>query len=82
MQLFPNPATGNISVEYLNSSTGNVQFTIFDLLGNAVFSQSEKSVQGITSSYKFNFPDLPSGIYMLEAKNGYVVSQKKFVVEK
>lgn len=80
--LFPNPTTGSISVEYLSSNTGNVQFIVYDLMGKAVFTQSEKAAQGMSGTYKFNMPNLPSGIYMLEARNGDDVSQKKFVIEK
>ncbi|HYV91427.1 MAG TPA: T9SS type A sorting domain-containing protein [Chitinophagales bacterium] len=80
--VFPNPTAENISVEYLCNKSGNLQFIIYDLMGKVVFTQSEKATQGMSSVYKFNLPNLPSGIYLLEARNGNDVSQKKFVIEK
>jgi len=80
--VFPNPTTGNISFEYLSNSTGNVQFTIYDITGKVVYDKVEKATDVISITYNFNLSVLNPGMYLLEARNGNEVSSKKFVIEK
>jgi len=80
--VYPNPTTDNLSVEYLGNNAGNVQFTVYDLMGRVVFTQNEKTSEGVVLSFQLRLPNLPSGIYMLEARNGNKVSQNKFMIEK
>lgn len=78
--VYPNPSTGNITVEYLSNSSGNVQFSIYDVNGKVLFTQAEKPEQGISATFEFHLADLMPGIYLLEARNGMEVSSKKFVL--
>lgn len=80
--IYPNPTSGNISVEYFSNNTGNVEFAVYNLMGKVVFTKSEKAAQGKNSMYKFDMPNLPSGIYLLEARNGTEIYEKNFVIEK
>jgi len=78
--IYPNPSAGRITVDYVDGISGNVEFTIYDGMGKSVFTEVEKSEMGISNIYDFGLQDLPSGIYMLEAKQSDEVVQRKFVV--
>jgi len=80
--VFPNPSTGNLTVAYVSPGSGDVQFTVYDLFGKRVFTQLEQAVAGVSLSFPLQLQNLPSGVYMLEARNGNEVSQRKFVIEK
>jgi hypothetical protein len=80
--VYPNPSTGNIAVEYISPGSGNVQFTIYNLMGKAVFAKTEHADKGVSNTYSFTLFDLSAGIYLLEARNGNEISQTKFVIEK
>lgn len=79
--VFPNPTTGNISVEYAGAS-GDVRFTVYDVMGKIVFSQEEQTSGGASIIYQFDLADLTSGTYFLEARNGSDVRRTKFVIER
>jgi len=78
--IFPNPSAGDITIDYVNGNSGNVQFIIYNSIGTAVFTKLEKTESGISNSYDFSLPDLSSGIYMLAARQGDDVGQRKFVL--
>jgi hypothetical protein len=75
--LYPNPSTGNITIEYA-SGTGNVQFIIYDMTGKIVLNKTAQ----VNNNYHFDLNNLNSGIYLLEARNGSNISQTKFVIQK
>lgn len=63
--VFPNPNKGNFDVSLKGNIYGNIQATIYNTIGQQVF--SKKFVKSVPEVYeKFNANKLSSGIYFLE----------------
>lgn len=78
--LFPNPTTDKLQLSiYLNKQT-NLQFKIYNVLGETVFEQYLISNFG-HNNYSFNLSDLRKGIYFLNLVVNGESSVAKFVKE-
>ncbi len=67
--VFPNPTKGNFYFEIeLEKEMGEVNFTIVDVLGKTIKSQTNNLIEG-QNRITFNSDDLPSGNYILNVKN-------------
>lgn len=82
LEIYPNPSTGNISVEYSSMTSGTVQFFVRDISGRLLFNKTEQVEEGDDDTFVFALPDLNPGVYILQAKNGEEISTKKFTIVK
>ncbi|MEO8086413.1 MAG: T9SS type A sorting domain-containing protein, partial [Bacteroidota bacterium] len=64
--VFPNPTLDFVNVAISNIKNENVKIEMSDVLGNKVYSATEKSAIGYKSS--INISNLPVGIYMLRVQ--------------
>ena len=80
-RIYPNPSNGILSVEYSAHASSRVEWIVYDVIGRAVFSQTDVAEAGSTT-FHFNFNDFISGIYLLEVRNGNTSSRMKFMIEK
>ena len=77
-QVFPNPATETITINYTSNSAEDLEYTICDILGEEKFAGSFKGASGeIKEKIKVDF--LPDGIYMVRIKEADRIRVKKFV---
>lgn len=69
LKLFPNPVRTSSTIELDNSWRGNLELTIYDILGKVVFKQSLNKVSEI---YKetIDLSDLRNGVYDVLISNG------------
>jgi hypothetical protein len=76
VSIFPNPASDFINLKFENYyfSTGNI--TIYDMLGNIVF---VKDIVEYENELQIDIKSLPSGIYMVLAKDKQHILNKSFV---
>lgn len=81
IHVYPNPNTGNMTVEYMSINSGMVHFKVYDMQGKMVFNKIEKAEAGINKSYKFDLTHLVPGIYLLEASSGSSFKSIKFIIE-
>ncbi|MEO0473490.1 MAG: T9SS type A sorting domain-containing protein, partial [Bacteroidota bacterium] len=80
LQLFPNPATDHIQIQYLNVAAETVQIDLLDLQGRVVkqvFSGNLVEIQGFQQS--IDVSDLAKGSYLLRL-NGKEMMMKKITV--
>jgi len=80
VRVFPNPNDGVFNL-YLSNINNRCNVEIFNYLGEKIYAQSLSQVQDITT---LNLNNQPSGIYLFRVitKNGDMVSEGKFVIQK
>lgn len=80
--LFPNPANETVNIKYKVTSSGIINITMTNLLGN--YQQCILNERKVPGEYQFdmNTVDLPSGVYILKFSNGMSVTSARFVVMK
>lgn len=77
--VYPNPGTGNFTLDMENMSNEKTDITIYNCLGQAVHKKTNNS----TSKLNFDLSKEESGIYFLEIKNDdKVIANKKIIIQK
>jgi hypothetical protein len=78
--IYPNPTTGNIFIQWASKTTGNADVTITDVTGRTVLS-STININAASGQSQLNVNDLNNGIYLISIKgeglnyNGKVMVQ-------
>ncbi len=67
LSIYPNPTSGNVSVQIPSSFTGEVYANIYDAMGKLVFRKTEK-LTGQTNTIVLSLEDLTDGMYFFEVK--------------
>jgi hypothetical protein len=90
--VFPNPSNGHFMVEWLNaslaasgSSAGDeISISIFNALGQEMFSSEASGSIGTTSSYKkeIDISGVAPGVYFLEINSNHFSVKRKIVIER
>jgi hypothetical protein len=79
VQLQPNPATEQVTVQYQNLPK-NTSFEVYDLLGKLLDTQAVNQTNG---NLQLNTSRYAAGIYIVVAKNnGVVLRQEKLIIKK
>ena len=77
LNIYPNPSTGVVTIEYRNMET-EVLLEIYDLLGKKYY-----SFPNAHSKTTLNIPNLPTGTYLLMVSSDRkVVESKPFIISK
>ncbi len=76
MNVFPNPASGIVTLEGLIGSAGETQVNIFSLNGQRVFQKNFQS----RSSLVFDISHLKAGTYLLKVNYGERIENQKLIV--
>ncbi len=81
--VYPNPSTDRISIDFMLTKSGNISLNLYDALGNkiVVVIPSGIKASGMHSTV-LNTSDLQSGIYFLKLDNNEKSSVKKIVINK
>lgn len=77
----PNPFDETTTIEYTLKEGGKVQFEVYNLVGERVFTQNLSGAKGL-NRYNFNGADLASGAYIYKMTNSGSVITKRMVVSK
>lgn len=80
LKLYPNPASDKLTVEYLNSISGVVNFRVYSLSGKLIFTNTAEAQAGF-NTYQLNIADLSRGVYVLEINSGSEIQRQKFSIE-
>ena len=76
--VYPNPASSEINIEFDNKTNDNLTIDIFDLQGRLVFSEK---LDNYNKQLSVNISSLQSGTYVLIVSNGNLQARQVFVVE-
>ncbi len=81
--VYPNPSSGNITIDFPKNSSGNYSIKYKDNLGKAFSEKAEVSSETLSYSSSL-FESLPSGIYFVEItdENGNLISIQKVIKSK
>ncbi len=77
ISLYPNPATGKISVNLPANSPGQVKYYVMDAAGRKL--QAGVWQHNGTTTQQLNVPMLPAGLYFLQIEQGQKVAVKRFI---
>ncbi|MCF8366193.1 MAG: T9SS type A sorting domain-containing protein [Bacteroidales bacterium] len=82
IELFPNPASDNISIHFDNDSAGDLLIWITDLTGRKIWAETWKTDAG-PSVRSLDLSGFNSGMYfiILTGENGEIIARKKILVE-
>ncbi|MCC7028812.1 MAG: T9SS type A sorting domain-containing protein [Chitinophagaceae bacterium] len=79
-QVYPNPASDQLTVEFNSSSTTQTILTLTNTLGQVLKTVQSYTISG-TNKIEFSIKELPKGMYLLKISNGKSQSMKKVVIE-
>ncbi len=79
LNLFPNPTTDKVNLEYLAEQDGTLGITLIDQTGRTVATSQLVVAQG-PNTYGLPLPQLADGMYMLTIQDGDRIQQQRFVV--
>ena len=77
---FPNPASDHCIIQYGNDITSEVDFRVYDILGNLVFSNHYHSTVGF-NEILFDTSNLLSGIYTFTLSNNTELLTERIIVK-
>ncbi len=80
-QNYPNPFNPQTIIPYKMKNSGNVRFTIYNILGCRIFSKTIHGNRG-NNSFVFNGAGLNSGIYFYQMKTDNYTASKKMIILK
>ncbi|MFN3876211.1 MAG: pre-peptidase C-terminal domain-containing protein, partial [Flavobacteriales bacterium] len=81
LNLFPNPATDKLTIDYLGSSEGSLTITVLDAMGREAFVARQSIVEG-PQTFGLPLPPLGSGLYILRIQDGGRLYQDRFTIER
>jgi hypothetical protein len=81
LQLYPNPTSGIVNVQFDTETKGSADIKIIDMLGNVVYSQEVELNSGI-NQFSLGVNDIRSGMYQVNIRSGLVSITKKLVISK
>ena len=77
IDIFPNPSSSFVIVDFFLKESQNIEIEIYDLIGKLVFKESIGLIEAGSSSRKVNINNLPGGVYFLRVG----ATATKFVVK-
>ncbi|PKL84990.1 MAG: hypothetical protein CVV22_10080 [Ignavibacteriae bacterium HGW-Ignavibacteriae-1] len=80
VSIYPNPVTGNSTIEYNVSYAGNVNLSIYDMSGIEIMSLKNEFTESGNHLVNLNGKDLPNGAYVLRYTTNNVIYSHKFIV--
>ncbi|MBL7901910.1 MAG: T9SS type A sorting domain-containing protein [Bacteroidia bacterium] len=82
VQLVPNPASENSTIQFHATRSGEVSIVLFDLSGKLVNTiVSNTSVNSGTNEFTINTTELENGIYFVQVNNEFGKTTTKLVVQ-
>lgn len=78
VQIFPNPTTEFLNIEFKQTINDDYELQIFDIKSNLVIRQNFSST---TKNHRINVSDLPKGLYLVQIISNSVFYTNKFVKE-
>lgn len=77
--VYPNPASDNLTIEYISNSTEEMLFEVYDASGKLVASHTDLKPTEGNQVLNVNVSHLNAGVYICKLVHGDVVLNKKVV---
>jgi hypothetical protein len=77
--VYPNPTTGNSTVSFALANTQDVNVTVYNVAGQAVYTNNLGTVQAGSHSFEINSKEFNSGVYMVNITSNDGVVTKKLI---
>ena len=81
MNLFPNPASDELTTDFTLEEPADVQFGLYDIVGNYIVLASEENYAAGPHRKSINVEQVPPGIYQLAIKTNKSVISHKVIVQ-
>ena len=81
MNLFPNPASDELTTDFTLQEPADVQFGLYDIVGNSIVLASEENFAAGPNRKQMNVEQVPPGIYQLAIKTNKSVISRKVIVQ-
>lgn len=78
--VYPVPTNGLLSVEYYSNTKDAVNITVYDVIGNSVFTYNDRKSSPVYKGV-FNLSYLSSGIYVAVMKAGNDIVSKRIIIQ-
>jgi len=78
--LYPNPAENQFTLKFGNNQVGSVDFRMYDLLGNSIYSNEITTDIGY-NEMSFDCSHLVPGIYNYTLSNGHQIITKQVIIK-
>ena len=78
--IYPNPSSGFLNIEFTSKNTENTEITLFDLLGRKIINKTYYNNEA-TFKETIDISSVSSGLYVLYVKNGNQISSKKVQIK-
>jgi hypothetical protein len=80
VSVFPNPSSGNVSVNIGAMDMGTVNVKIYNIMGEVIAESAGNA--SVTRKLNFDLTQYPSGLYFVEIKGDNVQATKKVIISK
>ena len=80
LSIYPNPASDNMYVDLTSENEGNYTFTITDLMGKVISTETVENYGG-QIHHNINLTNLSKGMYILTVAGKDSKTARKFIVE-
>lgn len=83
LTLYPNPTTGNLTVNFFSDAVNNVIISLEDVTGKQLLSQATQTEQGYSNN-QLNLQELANGIYILKIydEQGRIIKTDKIILNR
>lgn len=81
-QNYPNPFNPETQISFYLPKIGDIKLTIFNLLGQEIYSVSKNIVEGGYNSIKFEGRNFSSGAYFYQLRSGENIEMKRMILIK
>lgn len=81
-EVYPNPTSNQLFIEYTPNNNQNTKVSVFNQLGQSVYSNEVQSPADMTQKLNINTGNWPAGIYMIRLDNGNAISTRKVSVSR
>ena len=79
MNLYPNPTTSFVKLDFKYDASANIQLELVDMLGRVLHSDELDVVKGQMSNYQLDLSSLSAGMYMFRlTSSGQLLNSYKF----
>ncbi|HYG53028.1 MAG TPA: M43 family zinc metalloprotease, partial [Flavobacteriales bacterium] len=82
LNVFPNPSSGEISLDFMLDQPKRLAMQVVDLLGKVMYNQGETTYEPGVHSVKIDLGACSSGIYLLKVTNGRFSINKPLMLKK